>query len=653
MLEPMRSSFMSPCLSNQRPLLWREANAPSPLLAVIPAILVLVAGCATQPPPVPDARSADPGALPLQILDPRDETSSTSRSFVNILGRTSPHARVTVEGKDAPVFSTGIFVRDQVPLQPGENQFRIVAFTRDGKRAERVITVKRISEPVSPTPPPGKRLEIDPNSIQPARDLILGRGDVLEVSFRGTAGQTAEFRLANSDWRPMAEVASSGSTGAVGLYRASWVAAPEADAPAEPVRFRLRRPGINTNSILSAAETVVEAASRAKVGFWDEASLRLVRTREDGAALSFGLHEVRLGGPYRAELPAETVLRVTGMQGGSYRVRLCPGVDGWVSSRDVEWAPAGTPLPHLAFTSLSVYGDAGSDHVVIPCSAPVPFAVTPGTSPAGRATIEIDFFGAHHAATWISHRATARSVREVTVSQPGTDHVRVTLELQGSQLWGYQWSVTNQSLRVAVRRPPTLARPPASPLKGLTIALEAGHGGANPGARGVSGSLEKDINRLAVEELARQFRAAGALPVMVRQNDEEPSLAERARRAIASNAALFISVHANSAGHESGYLRVSGTSTYYKWPFSRDFAAAIHRRLLRHTQLDDFGNVGNFNYAPIRLNTWMPAMLVEQAFMSNPADEAKMLDPRFRKEMMRAVVLGTQDWLECVRTRGP
>ena len=42
-------------------------------------------------------------------------------------------------------------------------------------------------------------------------------------------------------------------------------------------------------------------------------------------------------------------------------------------------------------------------------------------------------------------------------------------------------------------------------------------------------------------------------------------------------------------------------------------------------------------------------MLVEQAFMSNPEDEAKMLDPAFRKDMMRAVLLGTEDWLNRVR----
>jgi N-acetylmuramoyl-L-alanine amidase len=518
----------------------------------------LFVGCATpRPSPSPAAPASQPGELSLQIMDPRSATVSTTRGFVNVLGRTSPDAKVSVGGEPAQVFATGIFVRDQVPLELGENQITIVATARDGQRLERVVTVNRLPEPVVAPRPPRQGIEPDTDSH--------------------------------------------------------------------------------------------EAAGKEKAGFWDETTLRFARVKEDGAALSFGVHEVRLGGPYLAELPAGTLLRVTGMRGGNYRVRLSPALDGWVASRDVEWAPPETVLPHLAFTSLSAYGDASTDHVSIPYAAPVPFSVTPTQSPGGRAAIEIDFFGAHHAATWISHRLTAKAVREVTMHQVATDHLRVCVELHARQLWGYQWNVTNNTFRLSVRRPPTLPSPPASPLRGLSIALEAGHGGPNSGARGVSGSLEKDINRMAVEELARQFQAVGVRTVLVRENDENPTLGERTRRAVLSNADLFISVHANSAGNERGYLRVSGTSTYYKWSFSRDLSAAIHARLLAHTGLDDFGNVGNFNYYPIRANTWMPSMLVEQAFMSNPEDEAKMLNPVFRKEMMRAVVLGAEDWLKEMR----
>ena len=612
----------------------------------------LLTGCAAaRSKPAASTGHSKAGDLPLQILDPRSETVSTTRDSVNILGRSSPDATVSVGSESARVFATGIFVRDQVPLQLGENPIKIIATARDGRHTERVVTVNRTAEAEASPRPPRQGLEIDPDSIEPARNAFLTRGDVLELSFRGTPGQMAEFRLPNADWRPMAEIPAPETSTPSGLYRASLVATPATDSAPEPVRFRLRSANVGTNDSRAAGEAVIEAASKAKVGFWDEATVRLAQVKGDGAALSFGMHEVRLGGPYLAELPAGTLLRITGMQDNNYRVRLSPELDGWVASRDVEWAPPGTILPHLAFTDLSAYGDAFADYVSIPYPARVPFSVTPTISPGGRAAIEIDFFGAHHAATWISHRPTAKTVREVTVKQVATDHLRACVELQGRLLWGYQWSVTNNSVRLSVRRPPKLASAPASPLKGLTLALEPGHGGSNSGARGVSGSLEKDINRMAVEELARQFRAAGANPVIVRENDEDLLLSERTRRAITSNAVLFISVHANSAGHERGYLRVSGTSTYYKWPLSRDLSEAIHTRLLAHTKLNDFGNVGNFNYSPIRANTWMPAVLVEQAFMSNPEDEAKMLDPLFRKEMMRAVVLGTEDWLKRVRSK--
>ena len=136
---------------------------------------------------------------------------------------------------------------------------------------------------------------------------------------------------------------------------------------------------------------------------------------------------------------------------------------------------------------------------------------------------------------------------------------------------------------------------------------------------------------------------------MVREGDDNPPQRERARRVLASPAQLFISVHANSADTSNGFLRVSGTSHYFKHSNSRDLAAAVHRQMLALTGLDDFGLVGNFNYAPVRLVTAMPSMLVEQAFVSHPGDEAKLLDPAFRALMARAVRQGVEDFLRSMR----
>jgi N-acetylmuramoyl-L-alanine amidase len=183
-------------------------------------------------------------------------------------------------------------------------------------------------------------------------------------------------------------------------------------------------------------------------------------------------------------------------------------------------------------------------------------------------------------------------------------------------------------------------------LQGLRIALEAGHGGpTNLGAVGATGTPEKDFNRWTTDTLATELLAAGAQLIDIRPGDTNPTLRERAARAEAEAAQLYVSVHANAADTAGGYLRVSGASTFYKHAPSQPLAAAVHRRLVAATALPDFGLVGNFNYAPLRLLTAMPSVLVEQAFVSHPADEAQLLDPAFRARLAQAVRLGLEDAL--------
>ena len=100
---------------------------------------------------------------------------------------------------------TGIFVRDNVPLQMGENRITVVATGRDGQKTEQVITVNRAAETPAPPEPKERPLEIDEESIEPAQNVILSRGDVLQLSFRGTPGQSAEYSLSADNWQPMTE----------------------------------------------------------------------------------------------------------------------------------------------------------------------------------------------------------------------------------------------------------------------------------------------------------------------------------------------------------------------------------------------------------------------------------------------------------------
>ena len=204
---------------------------------------------------------------------------------------------MTVGGEAGRVFATGVFVRDNVPLQMGDNRIAVVATGPNGQKVEQVVTVKRVAPTAPPPEPTERRLAIEEAGIEPAQDVILSRGDILELSFRGTPGQTAEYSLSADNWQPMAEVPDEASGKPSGLYRASLVATPSSDLTNSPVRFRLQAKAPEANGVKIIGEPVVEVASKAKVGFWGEEKLRLVRVTDDGAPMSFGTSRGAPGRP--------------------------------------------------------------------------------------------------------------------------------------------------------------------------------------------------------------------------------------------------------------------------------------------------------------------------------------------------------------------
>jgi N-acetylmuramoyl-L-alanine amidase len=578
----------------------------------------------------------------LDVLAPRATepatATTTTRDFVNVLGRTAPGTQVRVGGESVTVFATGVFARDRIPLQMGPNRIRIEATSASAQTQERTLDIERVAPAVGVVWP-ADRLFIDGSSLRPADLQRVAPGETVEVAVRATPAQRVEARLPGQRWQPLAESRTS-----AGRYRALLAFEGTADVDAAPVLVRIsplilpRLPGVGVPRSITAL-------TPGEAGQWRDEPERLYSVGAEGAELLHGLHEVRLGGPFLADLAPATLLRATGQRGEHLRVLLSPDTTAWVAADTVQTAEPGTRAPHASFTSLAVAGSAEGDVVNIPLAARVPYAVRAVADAAGRHSLAVDIYSAHHATTWITHRASTRVVREVTADQAAAQRVRVHITLHEPRLWGWRVERTATALRITVRPAPLLAAT-GSPLAGLRIALEPGHGSAaNLGAVGATGVPEKDINRWTVDTLKTELESVGAEVVVVRVGDDNPPQRERARRATDSQAQLFVSVHANASDTGNGYLRTSGTSTFYKHSTGRDLAAAVQRRLLEQTGLDDFGLVGNFNYAPLRRVTWMPAVLVEQAFVSHPGDEAKLLDANFRAQTAQAVRMGLEDFL--------
>lgn len=558
----------------------------------------------------------------LQILDPAGRYE-TAGEVVHILGRTTPDCRVSVGDKPVEVYSTGAFARDGIRLAMGENRIRVTAADKAGQSASQELIVVRQQ-------PPAPAVVTDLQVIEPAESVALLPGEVLSIRATAPPGGSG-FAACEGVFAKLPLLEEKDAKGAPsGVYTAA------VHVPAQPttrpaaVQVNIQRPG---------AASPVEAKSNGTVEVWDKTAVQVGQAAEDGVGITFGLHTVRLGGPYLGRIPRGTRFEIVGRQGNDLKVSLAGSLCGWVPRREVALLPVGTPAPRNFFTSCDVDGDDKYDRVTIALREKVVFAVRSETEPSSR--LYVDFFNTHHAATWISHKSGARIAGPVTGEQVEDGWFRLTVPLRERQNWGYWTELDGNTLKLFIRRPPRVAAPPDSPLKGLLFALEAGHGGGD-GAVGYMGTKEKTINAAAVRELKGVLESRGARTVLVRPGDSSPTLQERVDRANAAGADFLVSIHANAAGHARGYLSVSGTSTYYKDKHCHLPADLVYRKLLE-LGWGEFGVVGNFSYYPLQ-NTRMPAILVEQAFMSNPADEAKLLDTTYQRKQAEAIAKGLEEF---------
>ena len=219
------------------------------------------------------------------------------------------------------------------------------------------------------------------------------------------------------------------------------------------------------------------------------------------------------------------------------------------------------------------------------------------------------------------------------------DVLRVYIQLRHTQHWGQSLSYDSTGRRLVIR---IRRQPPVLDIRKLRIAIDAGHGGNNSGADGVTSKvLEKEYTLLIAKELQKALKAAGVKKIfMTRTIDTSLDMPERIMMLKQFDPQLVVSIHLNSAGNDT----VQGTSTYYRYIGFRPLSVAILNQMLT-LGLKEYGNVGNFNFS-LSGPTDYPNALVEVAFLSNREDEKKILSPKFRKAVAQKIYLGIVSWLK-------
>jgi N-acetylmuramoyl-L-alanine amidase len=172
-------------------------------------------------------------------------------------------------------------------------------------------------------------------------------------------------------------------------------------------------------------------------------------------------------------------------------------------------------------------------------------------------------------------------------------------------------------------------------LRGKVICLDAGHGGHDPGAPGVGGVWEKEMNLQMALAAARALEAVGATVVLTRSADTYRSLNERYDLANARGVDLFISIHCNAMPR---FDMASGTQTYYCHEGSLALARVLHPQIVAAMGGLDRG-IHCRRFAVVR-HTEMPAVLLEIGYINHSEDAQKLADPEYQLSIGEAVRAG-------------
>lgn len=255
-----------------------------------------------------------------------------------------------------------------------------------------------------------------------------------------------------------------------------------------------------------------------------------------------------------------------------------------------------------------------------------------------------------------------------TMAPSGSRGHRVVIDLQHSQA---------QSAVNAAPAPVSATRQAE-----FVVAIDAGHGGKDPGAIGPGGTMEKDVVLAVAKRLADRVNAVDGLrAVLIREGDYFIALRERTRRARDANADLFLSLHADAfedrrvrgssvfilsrtgassemarmlARRENAADRIGGISLHDK---DEQVASVLVDLSRAHTieesmevaqvirgELASVGDVHGRNveqagFAVLK-SLDMPSVLIELAFISNPEEERRLRSASYQDQLALGLLQG-------------
>ncbi len=189
----------------------------------------------------------------------------------------------------------------------------------------------------------------------------------------------------------------------------------------------------------------------------------------------------------------------------------------------------------------------------------------------------------------------------------------------------------------------------------LCIAIDAGHGGIDPGKIGINNALEKDINLEIALKLEKKLEDAGIKIVMTRTDDtglysesstnkKVEDMQERCKLIAESEPVFTVSIHQNSYVTED----IKGAQVFYygQSEVGKELAETLQESLISLVDPDNHRQAkANESYYLLKKTT-SPTVIVECGFLSNSEEAALLVTSDYQDTLVDAIYQGIFTYLE-------
>jgi uncharacterized lipoprotein YddW (UPF0748 family)/N-acetylmuramoyl-L-alanine amidase len=588
--------------------------------AIAGAVKALAGGtsvpASTPVPQAPGLVMPTPSAARLAVGRPDRNVTFNGENYY-ITGASNPNEKLTVNGKEITNRTPGGYFSYYAALRRGANVF---TFEQGNTKVTRTITrPSGVREPEAPEPMP--EAVIRPGVFPDGFDEIRRPGDTVQLTCTAPIGADVSVRIGGQTLQMTPDTTTQPTDGRLYAtnYRASYTF-PDIKSGNAPVLtigtplYTMTMGGtVSTRAAsgtlkisTSARKLVAEVTSRAAFVFpgptttggpagelsWGQIDTAV--TQQNGLWVELGC------GMWLLRSDLRFLVRDSALQGSVTGAEYRTGARWDTLTVRTDTHSAALASWNGRTLTFTVHAADGAPNVSLPAGALI-----------GRANASLSGGAAVYTLT------------------PAT----------GAAIDGYYIEPVPAGIRLHIKRRPA-AKAGNRPLEGITIMVDAGHGGTDTGAFSPIGAeyAEKHINRYAALKLRNVLQNMGATVILTRASDATTSLQSRLDLSRSARPDLFVSLHCNSMGEDVNSDSIRGVVVLYREQASQAFSEHMYDHLRESLGVQGRG-VRSQNLYVCR-GTWAPHTLIELGFINNPFDYEWLIDNAEQDTLVKALAEG-------------